>query len=59
VICRLCHKEGHKSYQCKAKSEDKQKQALEPTNKISYTYISKIDKKAATPYMIKKKKMER
>jgi hypothetical protein len=24
VICRLCHKEGHKSYQCKTKIEDKQ-----------------------------------
>jgi hypothetical protein len=23
VICRLCHKEGHKSYQCKAKTGDK------------------------------------
>jgi hypothetical protein len=23
VICRLCHKEIHKSYQCKAKTEDK------------------------------------
>jgi hypothetical protein len=28
VICRLCHKEGHKSYQCKAKTGDKQKQKL-------------------------------
>jgi hypothetical protein len=26
VICRLCHKEGHKSYQCKPKTGDKQKQ---------------------------------
>jgi hypothetical protein len=56
VICRLCHKEGHKSYQCKAKTGDKQKQELKPTNKISNTYISKMDKKAATPYLIKKKK---
>jgi hypothetical protein len=24
VICRLCHKEGHKSFQCKAKTGDKQ-----------------------------------
>jgi hypothetical protein len=31
---------------------DKQK----PTNKISNTYINKVDKKAATPYLIKKKK---
>jgi hypothetical protein len=25
MICRLCHKEGHKSYQCKAMTGDKQK----------------------------------
>jgi hypothetical protein len=58
VICRLCHKEGHKSYQCKAKTEDKQKQKLKqkPTSKISNTYINKVDKKAATPYLIKNKK---
>jgi hypothetical protein len=24
VICRLCHKEGHKSFQCKAMTRDKQ-----------------------------------
>jgi hypothetical protein len=52
VICRLYHKESHKSFQCKAKTEDKQK----PTSKISNTYINKVDKKAATPYLIKKKK---
>jgi hypothetical protein len=28
VICRLCHKEVHKSYQCKAKTGDKKKQKL-------------------------------
>jgi FtsZ-binding cell division protein ZapB len=28
VICRLCHKEGHKSYQCKGKIGDNQKQNL-------------------------------
>jgi hypothetical protein len=28
MICRLCHKEGHKSYQCKAKTGHKQKQKL-------------------------------
>jgi hypothetical protein len=61
VICRLCHKEGHKSFQCKAMIEDKQRQKLKqkPTRKISNTYINKVDKKAATPYLIKKKKMER
>jgi hypothetical protein len=58
VICRLCHKEGHKSYQCKAKTGDKKKEKLKqkPTRKFSNTYINKVDKKAATPYLIKKKK---
>jgi hypothetical protein len=58
VICRLCHKKGHKSYQCKAMTGDKQKQKLKknPTSKISNTYINKVDKMVATPYLIKKKK---
>jgi hypothetical protein len=58
MICRLCHKEGHKSFQWKAKTGDKQKQKLKkkPTSKISNTYIKKVDKKTATPYFIKKKK---
>jgi hypothetical protein len=58
VICRLCHKEGHKSFQCKAKTGDKEKQKLKqkPTSKKSNTYINKVDKKADTPYLIKKKK---
>jgi hypothetical protein len=58
MICRLCHKEGHKSFQCKAITGDKQRQKLKqkPSSKISNTYIKKVDKKAATPYLIKKKK---
>jgi hypothetical protein len=28
VICKLCHKEGHKSFQCKVKTGDKQRQKL-------------------------------
>jgi hypothetical protein len=52
VICRLCHKKGHKSYQCKVKTGDKQK----PTSKISNTYIKKVGKKAPTPYLIKEEK---
>jgi hypothetical protein len=54
MVCLLCHKEGHKSYQCKAKTRgDKKKR---PTSKISNTYTNKVDKKAVTPYLIKKKK---
>jgi hypothetical protein len=47
VICRLCHMEGHKSFQCKAMTGDKQKQKLKqkPTSKISNTYINKVDKR--------------
>jgi hypothetical protein len=58
VICRLGHKECHKSFQCKVMTGDKQKQMIKqkPTRKISNTYINKVDKKAATPYLIKNKK---
>jgi hypothetical protein len=55
MICRLCHKKDQKFYQCKAKTRDKQK----PTSKICNTYINKVDKKATTPYLIKKKKKGR
>jgi hypothetical protein len=50
--------ECHKSFQCKAITGDKQRQKLKqkPSSKISNTYIKKVDKKAATPYLIKKKK---
>jgi hypothetical protein len=46
IVCRLCHKEGHKSYQCKAMTGDKQKRKLKqkPSSKISNTYINKVDK---------------
>jgi hypothetical protein len=54
VICRLCHKKDHKSFQCKTKIGDKQKLKQNPTSKIPNTYINKVDKKAATPYLIKK-----
>jgi hypothetical protein len=57
VVCSLCHKEGHKSYQCKANTGENQKK--KPTIKISNTYINMVDKKAATPYFIKKKKNEK
>jgi hypothetical protein len=58
VIYRLCHMEGHKSFQCKAMTGDKQKQKLKqkPTSKITNTYIKKVDENDATPYLIKKKK---
>jgi hypothetical protein len=54
VVYWLCHKEGHKSYQCKVKTEGEKKKKT--TSKISNTYINKVDKKAATSYLIKNKK---
>jgi hypothetical protein len=54
MVCWLCQKEGHKSYQCKAKIGEKQKNKA--TSKVSNIYINKVDKMAATPYLIKKKK---
>jgi hypothetical protein len=54
VVCWLCHKEGHKSYQCKVKiGGDKKKMS---TSKISNTFTNKVDKKAITPCLIKKNK---
>jgi FtsZ-binding cell division protein ZapB len=44
VIYRIYHKEGHKSFQCKAKTGDKQKLKQKPTSKISNTYINKVEK---------------
>jgi hypothetical protein len=57
MVCWLYHKKGHKSYQCKEKIREKQKKT--PTSKVSNTYINKVDKKAATLYLIKKKRMAR
>jgi hypothetical protein len=56
VICYVYHKEGHKSYECKVKNgegakEKKQKQ----TSKLCNTYTNKVNKKASTPYLLKKK----
>jgi hypothetical protein len=36
--------------------EDQGDNKKKPTSKISNTYINMVDKKAATPYLIKKKK---
>jgi hypothetical protein len=38
------------------KIKDKQKLKQKPSRKISNTYINKMGIKAATPYLIKKKK---
>ena len=60
VVCYICHKEGHKSYECKVKNGGGAKmKEQKQTSKFSNTYINKVDKKASTPYLLKKKKMTR
>ena len=57
VVCYVCHKEGHKSYECKVKNEGGAKmKEKKQTSKLSNTYTNKVDKKASTPYLLKKKK---
>ena len=56
VVCYMCHKEGHKSYECKVKNgEGAKKKKKKQTSKLSNTYTNKVDKKASTPYLLKKK----
>ena len=47
----MCHKEGHKSYECKVKNGGgAKKKEKKQTSKLSNTYTNKVDKKASTPY---------
>ena len=52
----MCHKEGHKSYECKAKNGGgAKKKEKKQASKLSNTYTNKVDMKASTPYLLKKK----
>ena len=54
MVCYVCHKEGHKSYECKVKNEGgatKKEKNKKEISKLSNTYINKVDKKASTPYL--------
>ena len=54
----MCRKEGHKSYECKVKNgggAKKKEKNKKQTIKLSNTYTNKVDKKASTPYLLKKK----
>ena len=54
----VCHKEGHKSYECKVKNgggAKKKEKNKKETSKLSNTYTNKVDKMASTPYLLKKK----
>ena len=60
VVCYVCHKEDHKSYECKVKNGGGAlKKEKKQISKLSNTYTNKVDKKASTPYLLKKKKMTR
>ena len=54
MVCYVCHKEGHKSYECKVKNgggDKKKEKNKKETRKLSNTYTNKVDKKASTPYL--------
>ena len=62
VVCYVCHKEGHKSYECKIKNgggAKKKEKNKKETRKLSNTYTNKVDKNASTPYLLKKKKNDK
>jgi hypothetical protein len=62
MVCYVCHKEGHKSYECKVKNgggAKKKEKNKKQTSKLSNTYTNKVDKKASTPYLLKKKKNDK
>ena len=60
VVCYKCHKEGHKSYECNVKNGGgAKKKEKKKTSKFSNTYTNKVDKKASTPYLLKKKKNDK
>ena len=60
MVCYVCHNEGHKSYECKMKNEGGAKtKEKKQTSKLSNTYTNKVDKKASTPYLLKKKKNDK
>ena len=53
-------KEGRKSYECKVKNGGgAKKKKKKQTSKLSNTYTNKVDKKASTPYLLKKKKNDK
>ena len=60
MICYVCHKEGHKSYECKVKNGGgAKKKEKKQISKLSNTYTNKVNKKASTPYLLKKKKNDK
>ena len=53
VVCYVCHKEGHKSYECKVKNggrAKKKEKNKKETNKLSNPYPNKVNKRP--PHLI-------
>ena len=53
MVCYVCHKEGHKSYECKVKNgggAKKKEKNKKETSKLSNTYTNKVDKRP--PHLI-------
>ena len=62
MVCYVCHKEGHKSYECKVKNgggTKKKEKNKKEISKFSNTYTNKVDKMVSTPYLLKKKKNDK
>ena len=56
MVCYICHKEGHMSCECKVKNGGgAKKKEKKQASKLSNTYTNKVDKKASTPNLLKKK----
>jgi hypothetical protein len=57
LVCYMCHKLGHSSYECKVKNEwEKKKEKKRQTIKLFNTCTNKVYKKATTPYLLNKNK---
>ena len=55
-------RKAKKSYECKVKNgggAKKKEKNKKGTSKLSNTYTNKVDKKASTPYLLKKKKNDK
>jgi len=52
VTCYLCHKKGHKSYECKNKKKGEENKKKFNSNTKPYL---KVDKNKSTPYLLKEK----
>ena len=51
VVCYVCHKEGHKSYECKVKNRGgAKKKEKKQASKLSNTYTNKVTRRP--PHLI-------